>query len=220
MVRRGWRPQSPSALFRACETVSLLTLEIHAVNIQRQKIAGTPCDRRQAAHATSAARSSGAVGCVDRQPARSETHPAGGGAEIDGQGPCGRNGVAAGSSMNVPTAIVLASVLAGLSIVGATVGNHFLENHDELAATAVGDTNLPWRLNTRTGAIVVCELAKNPLAPGGGNQNSPGPSIPSSSYSRYQVRTVSSSSNRTFATSPQLIPSSNDTSALACRASR
>jgi hypothetical protein len=71
--------------------------------------------------------------------------------------------------MNVPTAIVLASVLAGLSIVGATVGNHFLENHDELAATVVGDTNLPWRLNTRTGAIVVCELAKNPLAPGGGN---------------------------------------------------
>lgn len=66
--------------------------------------------------------------------------------------------------MNFPTAIVIASVLAGLSIVGATVGNHFLENHYELAATVAGDTNLPWRLNTRTGAIVVCELAKNPLA--------------------------------------------------------
>src|ERR1700731_1902938 len=44
--------------------------------------------------------------------------------------------------------------------------------------------------------------------------------MPSSSYSRYQVRAVSSSNNRTFATSPQLIPPSNNTSALARRASR
>jgi hypothetical protein len=71
--------------------------------------------------------------------------------------------------MNVSSAIVIASVLAGLSIVGATVGNYFLESHYELAATVAGDTNLAWRLDTRTGAVVVCELAKNPLAPGGGN---------------------------------------------------
>src|SRR3712207_7833824 len=46
------------------------------------------------------------------------------------------------------------------------------------------------------------------------------PSIPSSSYSRCQVRIVSSSSSKTLATAAQLIPSSNKTSALARRARR
>jgi hypothetical protein len=46
------------------------------------------------------------------------------------------------------------------------------------------------------------------------------PSMPSSSYSRHQLRTVSPSSNKTLATSPQLIPSSNNTSALAPRVRR
>src|SRR3954454_7872003 len=46
------------------------------------------------------------------------------------------------------------------------------------------------------------------------------PSIPSSSYSRCQVRIVSASSSKTLATAAQLIPSSNNTSALARGASR
>src|SRR3954468_21239679 len=46
------------------------------------------------------------------------------------------------------------------------------------------------------------------------------PSIPSSSYSRCQVRIVSASSSKTLATAAQLIPSSNKTSAFARRARR
>src|SRR5262249_1745589 len=44
--------------------------------------------------------------------------------------------------------------------------------------------------------------------------------MPSSRYSRYHVRIVSSSSSSTLATASQLIPSSSSTSALARRASR
>ena len=46
------------------------------------------------------------------------------------------------------------------------------------------------------------------------------PSIPSSSYRRYQVRIVSSSNNTTCAMALQLIPSSSSTSAFARRARR
>src|SRR6188768_4295916 len=46
------------------------------------------------------------------------------------------------------------------------------------------------------------------------------PSIPSSSYRRYQVRIVSSSNNNTCAMALQLIPSSSSTSAFARRARR
>src|ERR1019366_953962 len=42
------------------------------------------------------------------------------------------------------------------------------------------------------------------------------PSIPSSGYRWYQLRTVSSSSNSTLATASQLIPSSNNTSTAPC----
>src|SRR5215468_3241870 len=44
--------------------------------------------------------------------------------------------------------------------------------------------------------------------------------MPSSRYSRYHVRIVSSSSSSTLATASQLIPSSSSTNALARRASR
>jgi hypothetical protein len=70
--------------------------------------------------------------------------------------------------VNTPIAIIIASAIIGASIVGATVATFYLWDRYELATTG-GDTALGWRLNRRTGAVVVCELAKNPAIPKGTN---------------------------------------------------
>jgi hypothetical protein len=71
--------------------------------------------------------------------------------------------------LGTPGAIILAAVIIGLSIVGAALGSRYLEGRYELSTTGNGDTPLGWRLDRRTGAVVVCELAKDPRAIGDDN---------------------------------------------------
>jgi len=62
--------------------------------------------------------------------------------------------------VTMPTAIIIASVVVGLSIVGTGLGSHYLADRYELSVDA-NSGPLGWRLYKRTGAVVVCELAKN-----------------------------------------------------------
>jgi hypothetical protein len=67
----------------------------------------------------------------------------------------------------VPVALVAGSILIGASIVGSTVLSIYLASPIDPYELVVGsnkDGMLGWRLNKRTGEIVVCELAPNPFA--------------------------------------------------------
>jgi hypothetical protein len=71
--------------------------------------------------------------------------------------------------MRTPAAIVIASVIIGLAIIGVFAGSYFLGDHYELATTSTRESTLGWRLNKRTGVVVVCALTTRPVVPSGEN---------------------------------------------------
>jgi hypothetical protein len=62
--------------------------------------------------------------------------------------------------MSPGAAILVGSGIIGLSVLATPVVNHYLSDRYELATTIDNETALGWRLDKRTGAVTVCELAR------------------------------------------------------------
>jgi len=60
-------------------------------------------------------------------------------------------------TLNTPLAIVGAAFIIG----GCLLASDYFERY-QIATTVSNDTPTVWRLNKRTGQVVVCELARNP----------------------------------------------------------
>jgi hypothetical protein len=68
------------------------------------------------------------------------------------------------TTMKTPGAIIAAAIIVGASNAGIALANWVLQDRYELSTTVNGEDMIGWRLNKRTGRVVVCELARNPSA--------------------------------------------------------